>query len=253
MNQSLSIASPWLNAAGSLGFAPDAHGPINLNSLSAFVTNPISLRPRRAATPPRMQKHALGILLHSGHPNPGFSKALRQFRAKWARAPLPIIVNLLAEHPDDLRRMLPPLEEIDNVIAVEVGLPPDSDAGLAADLTRAALGELPIFGLVAANRMLELAPVMIKAGASAVSLGAPRAEVERAAGGIFNGRLYGPRVFEGTLNITQKLVALGIPAIASGGIYHPEQGQALLAAGALAVQLDTVLWKGETIQVEPGN
>lgn len=230
---------PWLNAAGCLGFAPDVHGPISLQELGAFVTHPISLRPRRAARPPRVRAHPSGLALHSGHPNPGFSAALRTFGAKWARAPLPIMVHLLAEHPDELRRMLSRLEELENVLAVEVALPPDSDAGLAADLLRAALGELPIIGCVAANRALELAPRMIESGASAVSLGAPRAKDE-----TFSGRLYGPQLFESTLNITRELAAEGIATIAGGGVYHAEQARTLLEAGALAVQLDTVLWRG---------
>jgi len=57
----LDLKSPWLNAAGSLGFAPDAHGPIPLSDLGAFVTNPISLRPRRVAAGTRLFEHAGGV------------------------------------------------------------------------------------------------------------------------------------------------------------------------------------------------
>jgi len=41
------------------------------------------------------------------------------------------------------------------------------------------------------------------------------------------------------------MAAAGLPVIAGGGVYTPEQAQALLDAGALAVQLDSVLWRGE--------
>jgi dihydroorotate dehydrogenase len=32
--------------------------------------------------------------------------------------------------------------------------------------------------------------------------------------------------------------------IGGGGVYRPEQAQAMLAAGALAVQVDAALWRG---------
>jgi dihydroorotate dehydrogenase len=35
----------------------------------------------------------------------------------------------------------------------------------------------------------------------------------------------------------------GLPVIGAGGIYTLEQAQAMLAAGALAVQLDGIIWK----------
>jgi NAD(P)H-dependent flavin oxidoreductase YrpB (nitropropane dioxygenase family) len=33
-----------------------------------------------------------------------------------------------------------------------------------------------------------------------------------------------------------------LPLLAGGGVHTPEQAQALLAAGAAAVQLDSVVW-----------
>ena len=45
----LTFSAPLLNAAGSLGFAPDPNGPVDLSRFGAFITNPISLRPRLPA------------------------------------------------------------------------------------------------------------------------------------------------------------------------------------------------------------
>src|SRR3990172_12245917 len=103
-NPSLELRSPWMNAAGSLGFAPDPRGPVSLEGFAAFVTNPISLRPRKAASPPHMLSFPGGVLLHTGHPNPGLRAAIKQYAAAWARAPLPIIVHLLSDKPDEVRK-----------------------------------------------------------------------------------------------------------------------------------------------------
>ncbi|MBL8103821.1 MAG: hypothetical protein JNM02_14910, partial [Anaerolineales bacterium] len=46
MKRDLYFSKPLINAAGSLGFAPDIHNGLPLDSFGAFVTNPISLRPR---------------------------------------------------------------------------------------------------------------------------------------------------------------------------------------------------------------
>jgi dihydroorotate dehydrogenase len=45
------------------------------------------------------------------------------------------------------------------------------------------------------------------------------------------------------LKVVHELTQLRIPTIGSGGIYDQGHVQAMLAAGALAVQLDSVLWR----------
>jgi dihydroorotate dehydrogenase len=42
----------------------------------------------------------------------------------------------------------------------------------------------------------------------------------------------------------QTLTRRGIPVIGSSGIFTPAQAEAMLQAGAIAVQLDAVLWRG---------
>jgi dihydroorotate dehydrogenase len=41
-----------------------------------------------------------------------------------------------------------------------------------------------------------------------------------------------------------RLAALKVPVIGGGGVYSLEQAEVMLAAGALAVQFDAVLWRG---------
>jgi dihydroorotate dehydrogenase len=58
------------------------------------------------------------------------------------------------------------------------------------------------------------------------------------------GRLYGPGILPMALRAVQELTRLGIPTIGAGGIYTRENKDAMLATGALAVQLDSVVWLG---------
>lgn len=239
----LDLHTPWMNAAGSLGFTPNPRGDVSLGEFGAFVTNPISLRPRKAAQPPRLLEFPGGILVHTGHPNPGLRAALKSYAAAWARSPLPIILHLLSAEPKQLRAAMPRLEELENVLAIELGLDIEIGPSEAKDLVHIAAGELPLIVQVALDRALELSSALIEAGATAISLRAGRSSLPGPDGKLVSGRLYGPALFPQTLAAVKQLIADGIPVIAAGGIAAKADGEALLAAGAIAVQMDIALWK----------
>src|ERR687883_405794 len=100
MKRDLYFSKPIMNAAGSLGFAPDPRVGIELGALGAFVTNPFSLRPRQPATKPELIEYPGGFLLHTGLPNPGFSAALKRYSSRWDKSDLPVIVHLMADRPE---------------------------------------------------------------------------------------------------------------------------------------------------------
>jgi len=56
------------------------------------------------------------------------------------------------------------------------------------------------------------------------------------------GRLFGPSLFPQSLEIVSAAAKLGLPVIGAGGVYSKEDAQAMLMAGALAVQMDAGLW-----------
>lgn len=239
----LDLRTPWMNAAGSLGFAPNPRGDVSLQDFGAFVTNPISLRPRKAAQQPRLFNFPGGVLIHTGHPNLGLRAMLKSYAAAWARAPLPIIVHLLSMELKQLRAAMPRLEELENILAIELGLDIDMGLGEAKDLVHIAAGELPLIVQAPPDRALELSSTLIEAGASAISLGPPRGSLPGPDGKLISGRLYGPALFPQTLAVLRQLVAQGIPVIAAGGMATKADGEALLGAGAQAVQMDIALWK----------
>lgn len=238
----LELSGTTLNAAGSLGFAPKK-GEASLSSLAAFITNPVSLRPRRASQGARLLTFPGGVLLHTGMPNPGLRNTIRDFGMAWARAELPIILNLLVDEPTALQRVLPNLEELDNLTGLELNIPADASPQLAAELVAAARGKLPVIAQLSLPRAEELAHRCLGAGASAISLGPPRGSLPDGAGGMLNGRLYGEAVWPQCLATTHSLARAEVPVIAAGGIRREAQAAACLAAGALAVQWDVELWK----------
>jgi dihydroorotate dehydrogenase (NAD+) catalytic subunit len=238
-----------MNAAGTLGFAPEARQAAGLESLGAFITNPISLEKRSPAQGRRYLEFPGGFLLHSGYPNPGLKAVLRRYAKRWAAAARPVLVHLLPRHPRELAHMLAPLEGLEGVWGIEVGLPPGTDAAVGLAFAQAAVGELPAILRLpfegASHLCAALAASPLAAELAAVSLAPPRGSLPDPQDGTpVNGRLYGPAIFPLAFSTMRAMAATGLPVIAAGGVYQPAQIQALRQAGALAVQLDAVLWRG---------
>jgi dihydroorotate dehydrogenase (NAD+) catalytic subunit len=240
----LNLDPPIMNAAGMLGFFPDQYGPIEWGHFGAFVTNPISLARRTPARGERFIAYPGGFLLHTGYPNPGLNHALRRYAQRWNHSPLPVIVHLLCHEPEEVAKMVQQLEAVEGIGGVEMGVDGDASLDLAIALVQAAAGELPVIARLPFERALELATSTIQAGALAVSLAPPRGILPTAEGELVQGRLYGPAIFPVALKVVSELVKQGIPTVGAGGVYTPEQSTHMLTQGALAVQLDAVLWRG---------
>src|SRR4030042_5969197 len=140
----LFIDPPLMNAAGSLGFSPDLHGPVDWTRLGAFVTNPISLMPRTPAHGLRFVPFLGGFLLHTGFPNPGLSQALRRYAGHWSGYPLPVIVHLLARNPGEVATMVRRLESREGVSGLEVGVTSETSAETGEALTQPPSGDVPV-------------------------------------------------------------------------------------------------------------
>ncbi len=245
--QDLALRSPLTNAAGALGFAPDARIAVEWSDFGAFITNPLSLRPRTPAAQPELLPYPGGFLLHSGWPNPGFSAALKQYAPRWAASKIPVIVHLMADYPEETAQMAQKLEGLENVAAVELGFAPSLASDILLLTLEMSLGELPLIVSLPWEQVPALGPQIIQAGAIAISLAAPRGALNAGTGvdeRLVTGRLYGPGLFPQSLEIVRNAAQLGLPVIGAGGVYSKENARVMLAAGAISVQVDTVLWRG---------
>jgi len=251
MKRDLYFGKPLMNAAGALGFAPDLRtqaSPAGLEGFGAFVTNAISLRPRRPTARPALIEYPGGFLLHTGLPNPGLSAVIKRYAARWERSDLPIIVHLMADRPEETRLMVGMLESIESVMAVELGFAPllaDDILLITLEMCR---GELPLIFSLPGEQVLSLGPRLVRAGAAAISLAAPRGSLTPAAaepgqGEItVAGRLFGPSLFPLALEIVIQASKAGLPVIGAGGVWRDTDMQTMLSAGAIAVQRDASLW-----------
>lgn len=242
--QDLMLHSPYLNTAGMLGFTPPSRWPLDLPP-GAFITHPISLKPRAPAENRVVLPFAGGFLLHTGLPNPGLYAILKQYARRWARSTLPVWVHIIPSTPAEAIQMVARLEDTEGVAAVELGLPP----GLTEDenllMIEAACGELPLLISLPVDRYREAWVHQLgHYPVSGLTLSAPRGVLFRANGTPVEGRLYGPALFPQMLAAFHDLRSIGLPLIVSCGLYRRADAEAVLAAGALAVQFEGALWKG---------
>ncbi len=240
MKRDLYFSKPIMNAAGSLGFAPDSRMGISLDSFGAFVTNPFSLRPRLPTSQPAVIEYPGGFLLHTGLPNPGLKEGLKKYSAKWTRSDLPIIVHLMADRPEETQNMVRMLESHENVMAVELGFAPLLADDILMLTLEMCLGEIPLIFSLPVEQVLSLGPRLVQDGAQAISIAAPRGALMT--DHLVTGRISGPSLFPQTLDTVNNAAKLGIPIIGSGGVWSKENADAMLSVGALAVQVDAALW-----------
>lgn len=247
----LILESPLLNTAGTLGFDPPSG--VDLAALGAFVTNPITPHARTPAHPPNACSLPNGVWIHTGLPNPGLDRIIRRQARHWARLPMPVIVHLAAHSPAEAQRCAERLENVDNVGGLELGFVDTTTSADLQHLIRATVGGVPILArlpfreLAAVEQHLPLAEAALRAGADALTISAPPRILYPLAqdADAPHGRLYSPDLFPATLAAVQTLAAHfpNVPIIGASGVFELEHAQALLTAGASAVQLDAVLWR----------
>ena len=228
-----------------LGFAPDFRSFENfgsLNKLGTFVTNPISLRPRLPTASPASIEFSGGVLLHTGLPNPGFNNVLKKYSAKWNRSDLPIIVHLMADRPEETQQMVRQLENVENVMAVQLGFAPLLSDDIILLNLEMCLGELPLIFALPHEQILSLGPKLIQEGASAISISSSRGAIYDENKKIITGRMYGKSLFPRSLDIVRSAGMIGLPIIGAGGVWSDADVESMLGAGAMAVETDTQLW-----------
>jgi dihydroorotate dehydrogenase (NAD+) catalytic subunit len=245
--QPLQIANPVIGAAGIFGFSGEYGRLIDLDKLGAIVTNPVTWKPRRAASGTRVVPLDSGVLVHTGLPNPGMHHVYREYAAKWRNAPAPIIVHIVATTPDEVGKCAQVLEMAEGVVGIEIGLNDQAthrDARLMIGAARQNT-HLPLLARLPLYQVAEVAQSAEEAGADALVIAGPPRGTARdpLTGQLVGGRTYGPWLKAQCLRAVGQMAGhVKIPIIGCGGIHNPDDARDYLEAGAIAVQIDTVAW-----------
>jgi dihydroorotate dehydrogenase (NAD+) catalytic subunit len=249
--QEIVIKQPILNSAGTLGFSDELRNFIDLDALGAFITNPVSLHPRTPAQGPRLVTGTHGVLLHTGLPNPGVQRVIELHQSRWERMKPPVILHVLAAHQDEMTAIIDLVEGVGPIQALEIGLL-DEDHEIDKRIFEAACASmLPAIARLPVHTRTERILHFEAIGAAAIALGAPRGTLF-VEGQPISGRLYGSALLAQMVHaVIQARECLSCPLIAGSGVFSRDDAEQLLAAGAGAIELDTVLWTTPESLLDP--
>jgi dihydroorotate dehydrogenase (NAD+) catalytic subunit len=238
-----------LNASGCLDAltAPDVAG-----SLDAFVTKTITPEPREGNVPVRIAETEAGMLNAIGLANPGRDRFLAETLPRLRELGVPVWVSVGGFGAADYAETCAALEDVTielNLSCPNVDEAPESAAAIVA-ACRAATG-LPLYAKLspAAWDIAEGARAVEAAGADGLSLvntlrglaldpRTLRPVLARGAGG-YSGPALKPVALAA---VHACAAAVSIPIVGMGGVRSGLDALELIAAGASAVALGTVLF-----------
>ncbi|MCU0476837.1 MAG: hypothetical protein MUC99_12140 [Anaerolineae bacterium] len=245
----LFLRSPVMPAAGTFGFGDAFPKLFEVEKLGAIVTRPVGWHAFSPANGTRLVRRVGGAVVHTGLPNPGLTKAIRDNQPLWEMLSTPVILHLIGTEPDDVEKACDRINRADGVRAVELGLKDDLTWQAAADLVKAARSALekPLLVRLPFPASDEVARAALENGADALVAFAPPRGADRKpfSEKIVPGRVYGPLLKPMVMHAVGRL-RRNFPqaqVIACGGIHSVEDARDyILGAGAAAVQLDAAIW-----------
>jgi dihydroorotate dehydrogenase (NAD+) catalytic subunit len=244
---------PILNASGCLDalIAPDV-----ARSLDAFVTKTVTPLPREGNPPPRIAETDEWMLNSIGLQNPGIEAWCAESFPQLRALDVPLWVSVGGFSAGDYALVCERLDELDGVEAIELNLScpnveeaPESAAELVAASRSATRKTLYAKLSPATSDIGETARAVEAAGADGLSLvntvrglaldpHTLRPRLARESGG-----LSGPALRPLALHCVHACAgAVELPIVGMGGVASGRDALELLAAGASAVALGTVLF-----------
>lgn len=250
----LRLATPVLTASGCGGTGRELASYLDLADLGAFTTRTITLDPRPGAPGRRVVPTPAGLLADTGHQNPGLQGFLATELPWLAQQRVRTVVSVTASSLGEYGELARRVGAAPGVHGVEVNLDQVTDphqAGKVVHVVRreAPRGVLVLVKLRTGAGTVDVARAVAREGADAVVVGhgLPGLVLDpdtlTHALGSVGGWLSGPAVLPVTLRAVWDLKAElpDVPVVACGGVRTGADAVALLAAGAVAVQVGTAL------------
>jgi dihydroorotate dehydrogenase (NAD+) catalytic subunit len=247
------VSVPLLNASGCLDAltAPDV-----ARSLDAFVTKTVTPLPREGNPPPRIAETDHGMLNSIGLQNPGIDAWCAETLPRLEELGVPLWVSVGGFSAGDYAHVCERLEELEAVTTIELNLScPNVDEApeTAAELVVAARGTTrkPLYAKLspALPDVAEAARAVADAGADGLSL------VNTIRGLSLDARTLRPSLARGPGGYSGPALrpvaaacvhacarAVDLPIVGMGGVATGAHALDLVAAGASAVALGTVLF-----------
>ncbi len=256
----MKLRNPVMTASGTFGYGEEFAGYVDLESIGAFVTKGLSLKPRAGNPTPRIVETPGGMLNAIGLQNVGIDAFIAKKVPFLRTVNTPAVANFFGNTVAEYAEMARRLDEIAEVTALEVniscpnvkqgGIVFGTDPDCAASVVSAcrAATKKPLIVKLSPNvtDVVVMATACEAAGADALSLintltgmaidlNRRRPVLANITGG-FSGPAIKPIALRMVWQVAQ---AVKVPIIGIGGIMNAVDALEFMLAGATAVQIGT--------------
>ncbi len=254
------LRNPVMTASGTFGYGEEFAEYVDMESIGAFVTKGLSLKPRAGNPTPRIVETPGGMLNAIGLQNVGIDAFIAKKVPYLRSVNTPAIANFFGSTVDEYAEMARRLDEIPEVAGLEVNIScPNVKQGGIVFGTDPACAALVVSACRAATKkplIVKLSPnvtdvvVMAKAcedaGADALSLintlTGMAIDLNRRRPVLANitGGFSGPAIKPIALRMVWQVArSVRLPLIGIGGIMNATDALEFMLAGATAVQVGT--------------
>ncbi|MFZ2949642.1 MAG: dihydroorotate dehydrogenase [Desulfuromonadaceae bacterium] len=256
----MKLRNPVMTASGTFGYGEEFAEYVDLESIGAFVTKGLSLKPRAGNPTPRIVETPGGMLNAIGLQNVGIDAFIAKKVPYLRTVGTPAIANFFGNTVDEYAELARRLDEIPEVAALEVNIscPNVKQGGIVFGTDPACA-----FDVVSACRAVTIKPLIVKlspnvtdvvvmakscedAGADALSLintlTGMAIDLNRRRPVLANitGGFSGPAIKPVALRMVWQVAqAVKLPIIGIGGIMNAVDALEFMLAGATAVQVGT--------------
>ncbi len=254
------LRNPVMTASGTFGYGEEFAGYVDLESIGAFVTKGLSLKPRAGNPTPRIVETPGGMLNAIGLQNVGIDAFISRKVPFLRTVNTPAIANFFGNSVAEYAELARRLDEIPEVAALEVNIscPNVKQGGIVFGTDPACA-----FDVVSACRKVTIKPLIVKlspnvtdvvvmaracedAGADVLSLintlTGMAIDLNRRRPVLANitGGFSGPAIKPIALRMVWQVAkAVKLPIIGIGGIMNAVDALEFMLAGATAVQVGT--------------
>ena len=256
----MALRNPVMTASGTFGYGEEFAEYVDLETIGAFVTKGLSLKPRAGNPTPRIVETPGGMLNAIGLQNVGIDAFIQKKVPFLRSVNTPAIANFFGNTVDEYAELAGRLDQIPEVAALEVniscpnvkqgGIVFGTDPDCAAGVVRAcrAVTKKPLIVKLSPNvtDVVAMAQACEDAGADCLSLintltgMAIDLNKRRPVLANITGGFSGPAIKPIALRMVWQVArAVKVPIIGIGGIMNATDALEFMLAGATAVQVGT--------------
>jgi dihydroorotate dehydrogenase (NAD+) catalytic subunit len=251
------LKNPVMNASGTLGYGREIEPLWPIETLGAYVTKGLSLKPHHGNPLPRVWEERYGMINSIGLQNVGVERFFHHYFPFFEERKTPVIVNFFGFSEDEYVACAEYIKPHDLIVALEMNLscPNVKRGGIS-------FGKDPemVYGIVSRVKEVTSIPVIAKLTPEVKNIGeiaeaaheagvdgftllntVPAAAVDVGKGRVpLRGGLSGPVLRPIALKAVFEISkAVPVPVIGAGGIMDYMDALSFLMAGAKAVQVGT--------------